>query len=327
MAGDWGTGTDEAAVVIRSMAPDEARPDYTIHLGDVYYVGDVASIEENCLGEQRRSGRSYSPVKWRSGRLGSFALIGNHEMYATGEPYFSSFLPKLGWKENGKAIGQRVSYFCLENDYWRVIGLDTGYYSRGLPFLWMFGGVFPFLRPSCRLHDAQLEWWRTDVKLQDDRTRGLILLTHHQYYSQFEESYTTPAKQLAEFIDRPVLWFWGHEHRLAGYRLQGPKTIQAYGRCIGHGGMPVEPKEPRDREKLVFFDNRIYSERDNFGWNGYVTLEFNDAALIVRYFDIGSIRRGCSNRLLIQEHWTVDVHGQLSVKIDPGCREKDFYGP
>jgi len=38
VAGDWGTGTFEASEVATRMS--DSNPDYTIHLGDVYYVGD-----------------------------------------------------------------------------------------------------------------------------------------------------------------------------------------------------------------------------------------------------------------------------------------------
>ena len=38
LIGDWGTGTDEAQMVASLVA--KSRPDFTIHLGDVYYVGD-----------------------------------------------------------------------------------------------------------------------------------------------------------------------------------------------------------------------------------------------------------------------------------------------
>ena len=61
-----------------------------------------------------------------NGRLGSegaFALNGNHEMYALGYGYFDHILPKLGVR--GSPRGQRASYFCLENDHWRIIALDT----------------------------------------------------------------------------------------------------------------------------------------------------------------------------------------------------------
>jgi hypothetical protein len=48
LAGDWGTGTDEAfevATRIRAL-----RPHYTIHLGHVYYVGDPAEVGANFSG-------------------------------------------------------------------------------------------------------------------------------------------------------------------------------------------------------------------------------------------------------------------------------------
>ena len=320
IAGDWGTGTDEAYFVTESMAPAH----YTVHLGDVYYIGDDPSIDENCLGIPNPI-NGLTPVRWRSGTLGSFSLNGNHEMYATGKAYFTRFLPKLGLIQNRKATGQFVSYFCLENDYWRVIALDTGYYSRGLPFLSMLSGVVPFLLPSCKLHETQMQWLRDVVKLNDDRKRGIILLSHHQYYSAFEEKYAKPAKQLAELIDRPVLWFWGHEHRMAGYQLQGSEKIQAHGRCLGHGGMPIERKDPPKTGGLAFYDNRLYS--DAFGWNGYATLDFDGPRLNAGYYDIGSIRGGGKNQLLIEEKWNVDSEGQLSVEIDQVCLEKDFYGP
>jgi hypothetical protein len=40
IAGDWGTGTSEAQCVARQM--EQFRPHFTIHLGDVYYVGGSA---------------------------------------------------------------------------------------------------------------------------------------------------------------------------------------------------------------------------------------------------------------------------------------------
>ena len=90
--------------------------------------------------------------------------------------------------------------------------------------------------------------------------------------------------------------------------------------------MPVERHPPPSRDKVVFFDNRVYPATDNFGWNGYVTLEFANANLKVRYFDIGSILSG-DNQLLIEETWSVDGQGQLSVIIDQKSLVKDFYGP
>ena len=65
----------------------KSRPDFTIHLGDVYYVGDGTEVKENFLGEKTSA---YTPVKWPMGTKGSFALTGNHEMYAHGNGYFAT---------------------------------------------------------------------------------------------------------------------------------------------------------------------------------------------------------------------------------------------
>ena len=59
VAGDWGTGTDEARIVAATM--EKSDPDFTIHLGDVYYVGDSNEVRENFLGEKTSP---YVPVKW-----------------------------------------------------------------------------------------------------------------------------------------------------------------------------------------------------------------------------------------------------------------------
>ena len=85
-----------------------------------------------------------------------------------------------------------------------------------------------------------------------------------QYVSRFDHCYPKPAQQLAEFISRPVLWLWGHEHRLAIYeeaKMEGGVT--AFGRCIGHGGKPVDlpRKTPLHDFEVEFVDERLYPER------------------------------------------------------------------
>src|SRR5262249_22098174 len=115
LVGDWATGTDEAARVAEQAK--RFNPHYTIHLGDVYYVGDEPEIRENCLNQKQTE---YTPTEWPHGSRGSFALSGNHEMYARGFGYYDVFLPTLGLTAGD---GQQASYFCLENEYWRVIAL------------------------------------------------------------------------------------------------------------------------------------------------------------------------------------------------------------
>ncbi len=89
------------------------NPHYAIHLGDVYYVGDRNEVDENFLGIKNEH-NNFEPCLWPKGLLGSFALNGNHEMYARGFAYFDRMLPNLGRLKNGQPTGQLASYFCLE---------------------------------------------------------------------------------------------------------------------------------------------------------------------------------------------------------------------
>jgi hypothetical protein len=285
VAGDWGTGTDEAFEVAERMKA--FAPHYTVHLGDIYYVGDACETNENFLGVQDPSGK-YEACRWPSGSEGQFALSGNHEMYARGIAYFDMVLP---------AMKQEASYFCIENDYWRVIGLDTAYNSVSIP------GIENVWSPDCSLREEQLQWLEDVVRPGKD-SRGIVLMTHHQYYSAFEENYPRAAQQLSEFIARPVLWFWGHEHRFAvydQYALRG--GITAWGRCIGHGGMPIEIDSPVKHAEvpLTLRDNRAYpnDEDIHIGYNGYVELTFGGSALLVNYMDL-------AGHCVLTEKWVVD---------------------
>jgi hypothetical protein len=280
LAGDWATGTDEADRIAQLITAFD--PHYSIHLGDVYYVGDDDEVGENFLGIKNPE-NEFSPCRWPSGSRGTFALNGNHEMYALGRAYFDRILPTLGLNKSG--AGQKASFFCLENGHWRVIALDTGYNSVGLPVLeYIF-------QPDCALRPEQIDWLRTIMPSKSD-PRGIVILSHHQYFSRYDTWYPKPAQQLAEFVSRPVLWFWGHEHRLAIYKQFGVDGgIPAFGRCIGHGGMPVDlaPNSAKHPQCIVeFTDSRHYPNDENLtiGFNGFTELSLRGTQMTVRYVDV-----------------------------------------
>ncbi len=65
-------------------------------------------------------------------------------MYARGTSYFDTLLPKMGMTGQSP---QRASFFCLENEHWQIIALDTGYNSIKWPLLeelrfWPFAPSF-----------------------------------------------------------------------------------------------------------------------------------------------------------------------------------------
>ena len=298
---DWATFTFESCEIATKMA--EQTPDYTVHLGDTYYVGEPKEIAANFLGDD---------CPWPRGSQGSFVLLGNHEMYARGIAYYEKLLPEMGIKSGSKFSGQGAAFFCLENEHWRILGLDTGYHSIGkVPLLEMI----PFLAPNCHFDDKLMQWLEYDVKLGNpDDKRGLVVLTHHQYLSAFkgETEYKKPAEQLAKFIgkDRPIVWIFGHEHKFSMYeKAQLGSGVTAYGRCIGHGGMPIELKDFKKDDgkkgfsKLAMVDTRETVAGSELGFNGYALLKVSGAKLEIEYRDL--------NGPLVTEQW---LHANNEIK-------------
>ena len=307
LASDWATGTLEARDVARAIGA--FAPHFTMHLGDTYYVGESDEVRNNY----------FDLVEWPLGSVGSFALNGNHEMYAKGgRPYFVELLPKFGMR-NGQPSGQKASFFCLENEHWRLIGLDTGYNSTRIPFV----EKLPFLKSPTSLPGALVTWLEQTVRLGADRTHGIVLLSHHQYYSAFDAKHTKAATQLKRLLARPALWLWGHEHRLAFYgRHAEDGGIEAYGRCIGHAAMPIEdveddPGAKAEETRLVLHDSRRTGS--GLGVNGFVNLTFQGERLRLEYCD----RDG---QIVVTEEWWTDAVGRLQGEGITGGRGMKVFG-
>jgi Calcineurin-like phosphoesterase len=287
---DWGTGTQEAYSVAQQMT--SFRPDYTVHLGDVYYIGDEPEVQENFFGIQVGD---HTPVAFPRGAVGTLTLPGNHELYGSGRPYYTQVVP---WGAAAPGQPQRAAFFSLESEHWRIIGLDTGYNSTGIPILGSLPGLasIPSIGGDAHLEPAILNWLRTNVRPRE-QPKTTLLLSHHQYFSAFpDEVYPRIAAQLREFFHgQNLLWLWGHEHRLAVYDLYSPDgNLRCYGRCIGHGGMPVEVAPPEgNKAPLVFFDPRHdypIGFGDTAGWNGFVNLTLEGARLTLDYRDLNGER-------------------------------------
>jgi hypothetical protein len=228
---------------IRNLNP---AADYVIHLGDVYYAGTADEVNKRFFG--------FWPGSLQPGR--SFALNSNHEMYSGGYAYFDVTLPRLG---------QQASYFCLENDNWRLIGLDSAYVD----------------------HDFNVEQiqWLTAVLNSSEKKN--ILFSHHQPFSAYEsaaggeERLQNWTKDLASQI---TAWFWGHEHLCVVYKPY--KGIS--GRCIGHGCFPYEipPATPPFAgpkvEWVLRAGDPIHANR---GIHGFALLEIDNESLTASYID------------------------------------------
>jgi Calcineurin-like phosphoesterase len=317
VAADWGTGTLEADTVAKNMKADS--PHYTLHLGDVYYMGEFGEIHENCLGKKRHG---YAGVYWPRGTLGSFALMGNHEMYSGGHAYCKDFLAELGLFGADLRVTepQCAAYFCLETEHWIVLGLDTGYHSGGIPPLTSVSLVnwIASLNVDARFDEKMLAWLRQTIEMLQKNGSGkkpILLLTHHQPISSFDFAFQKPAEQLAElgFLnEREFVWIYGHEHRLTIYKRQVvAKSLRTYPRCIGHGGMPVTLSKPKQvNSKVLYYDPRQHPiDVDHpealVGYNGHALLLFEGTALKVEYHDI------VGNNVLLTEAFMPNADGTL----------------
>jgi len=300
IAADWASATPQAAYIGRIMG--RQAPDYTIHLGDTYYSGLAQELADN-FGD----GTTRNPEGlWPRGKAGSFALLGNHEMFSSGKDFFAMInTPSRRWgiydPDKAEFAGQPAPFFCLVAEHWVILGLDTGYDSLQKRWIKRILNRHPN-DLNMQIPDLQMQWLKQHPEIFDPK-KGLVLLSHHQYASGFagEDEFTGPAMQLKELLgDREVIWIWGHEHRFAMYhKYSGPdgKGITAHGRCIGHGGMLDEHLEDRqiDPQKAFSRKLKLYDERqaDSFhfdkktirvGANGFARLTIEGDRLQITYW-------------------------------------------
>ncbi len=307
---DWASGTVQAEWVGNCIKDKDT--DLTIHLGDTYYSGAKDELDFSFGAGNGDNGI------WPRGKLGSFALSGNHEMFSSGAEYYNMITSKnRGWGFMGG--GQEAPVFCIKTSNWCILGLDTGYDS-------LKRGIIPVaINPNntkLQLQSSVINWLTNVVNIQQEQ-RNIVVLTHHQYITAFngEDEFSIPAAQLKSLLpeNKEVIWIWGHEHRFSIYNRfkLDDQHIAAYGRCIGHGGMPDEhtpqraliPAKAKTRN-LLAYDSRvaetfiIKDKKLDVGGNGYAILATNGQQLTITYYS--SYQDTLGNRkdeILYTENW------------------------
>lgn len=270
LVGDYGTGNfgsgDSASTKISKFIPT-LKPDYAIHLGDVYYAGTTPEETSKLL------------AYWPQGSLASFALNSNHEMYSGGGPYFNTVV--------GSPIFNKLqspwSFFALENTNWIIVGLDSAYYSSAFT-LYMNGTLGA---------DNNQTQFLSQVAARNKRT---IILTHHNPIpigglgddpQSTDEGYQLYRDVMNAFDGHtpPVYWYYGHKHVGAAYKELPSRMLC---RCLGHGALPAGVAS--DLTSSAFVD---WFEKCNAGdpddtlriFNGFVSLELNGPKLTETFYD------------------------------------------
>jgi len=277
---DWGSGACETKALAGLVAKD--APHLTFHLADVYYAGTEDEFRTNVLGEPRYEGQE--GVAFPKGSHSTFLMCGNHEIIAG-----NNGLVKQGYKYSG----QKASYGAWQSDHWRIIAMDTGYNS----YNFFFGGKRNIASENTNApNPEEVVDWLTNVLHLDNAsdTRGIVLLSHHQPLSDWEHAYLGAADQLQKILPagRTVLWFFGHEHRLALYGKSQLQNTDFYilPRMVGNGGFPETPVDPKRHTTLVAWDNRTYQKWPSdlggeyrTGFLGYFKLEISGGTINVTY--------------------------------------------
>jgi hypothetical protein len=212
----------------------------------------------------------------------SRACNGNHEMYSGGYGYFDTILP---------SFGQPSSCFAIQNPGWLIVGLDSAYADHDLA-------------------NNQNAWLKQLVDAAGNRK--LVLFSHHQPFSHFESGGDNLVEKLLPLLNarRITAWYWGHEHRCVVYDRHPRWNF--FGRCIGHSGYPYFRKptlkfNPVTNPPPVSYgfwrelpanlatstpgallldgpNPGLDKHRDDYGPNGYLTLEFTGTTLTERYY-------------------------------------------
>lgn len=219
--GDWGTGeySDSGFPSPASLVGNSVkalRPDITIHLGDVYYAGKAQEETDKLLHA------------FPEGKLASFTLNSNHEMYDGANGYFKTALAnKMFVRQQG------TSYFAIRFFDWIIIGFDSSYYDKSS--LYMDG----------TLNDSnQISFIKS---LGITKTQKVILMSHHNGVSYDGKSICNPLfGQVYAALGRyPDYWYYGHLHNGIVYsdlsvtgNYTCPSGTHPKLRCIGHGAIP-----------------------------------------------------------------------------------------
>ena len=245
---------------------------------------------------------------------------------------------------------QPATYGLLQSEFWRVVLLDSAYHcyelnadgTRRLVRL-ADGSYLP--ETDAPQPDAVVEWLANVARIGDaNDKRGLVLMTHHQPLSNWQQAYGGTLRQLERLLGaqgRQVIWFFGHEHRLAIYKetTLNQSTFQIFPRMIGNGGFAdYEVSEsPDSLSELIAFDGRVYQNISNdakliphvpdsspIGFNGYASLSLVGPELRVQYKSVQCVDGDCERGIsavnattVLSETFLVSlVSGEISNTIE-----------
>jgi len=247
--GDWGGGTwdDNAVAQNISTAIKNLKPDYSIHLGDVYYAGESDQEQTFLLN------------LWPTAQTANFTLNSNHEMYPNGKGYFETALPNSYFEVQGGK-----SFFALENTNWIIVGLDSAFHAD-INHLYLQGAI-----------STEQSNFLSQVAAKD---KQVIVMCHHNPLDITGKIKNPLWDQVAGMLgDNLKYWYWGHIHGGAVYKAMDGVNC----RLVGHGVIPWgNAKSLADSSAAVWYENTPAnnSTDDVRVQNGFAVITLDDSSM------------------------------------------------
>ncbi len=214
LVGDFGTGVWQDGTQPKCPAQliqDQMtlhKSDIHIHLGDIYYSGTTEECKNNFL------------ATWCNGKLGSYNLNGNHDLYSGDQGYFDIVLKDQAFK-----IQNETSYFSFIIDEWLFLGLDTSYYSTS-----------HFCTEGRLIDENQINFIRTQIENHKGR---IAIITHHGPISSDGSEQLDLWNDIRSLMKSdPDVWYYGHIHHAIVFNTTAIGNVNTKFRCMGNGALP-----------------------------------------------------------------------------------------
>ena len=222
IVGDWGTGTftdGTSQDVMNQILAMEPKPDYIIHLGDVYYAGTADLFFP--LNEEQDNFLAAWPTAEQQTPGTSFTLNSNHEMYSGAKGYYLAIAdPRFAQQKD-------LSYFALQYGGWTLLGLDSAFFTTS----------HFYMQGSIGGNSGIQATWIKQLGISADKS---IVMTHHTGLSASgaSENSVLCNEVKSALGDDPAAWYWGHIHNAIVYKSPTKTGRNTLSRCIGHGAIP-----------------------------------------------------------------------------------------
>jgi hypothetical protein len=172
-----------------------------------------------------------------------------------------------------------TTYFALKNTHWRIIGLDSAYYSTESS-IYMSGNIVSHESGAKK----QLAFLKDQIQAALQNNQQVVIMTHHNGLSEAGDKQEKLWGQIASCFPSnsgPAYWYWGHVHIGTVYK----PVNGVHGRCVGHGGIPGGlAKELETSTHLEWFERTPMPGSNILTMNGFAHLKLDGSSITEEFY-------------------------------------------